>query len=244
MENYCELQPGANILSGGLGVDGGMAPYMLVPSARFLVPLGDLDPVNAAPLTDAGLTPYHAIKPSLHRLVPGSSAVAIGVGGLGHLGVQILRALSPTRIIAVDTRDEALALAKQAGADVVVKAGETAVAEIREATKGKRADLVLDFVGVDASMAMAARVARPLGDVVIVGIGGGAFRLSFFSSNYEVSYRTTYWGTVPELHEVLALAESGRLRPHVERFSLDDGPEVYERLAAGLVRGRAVVTPG
>ena len=82
-----------------------------------------------------------------------------------------------------------------------------------------------------------------MADVVNVGIGGGAFRLSFFSSNYEVSYRTTYWGSIPELHEVLALAESGHLRPHVQRFSLDEAAEVYERLAAGLVKGRAVVTP-
>ena len=89
---------------GGLGRDGGMAPLMLVPHARWLVPLGDLDPVEAAPLTDAGLTPYHAVKRSLPLLVPGSTAVVIGAGGLGHMAVQFLRALSPATVIAVDQR--------------------------------------------------------------------------------------------------------------------------------------------
>src|SRR5205807_761505 len=100
LENYCERQ--AELGGGpGLGLNGGMADYLLVSNARWLVPLGDTDPVEAAPLTDAGLTPYHAIKRSLPLLVPGSHAVVIGVGGLGHLAVQILRALSPAVIIAV-----------------------------------------------------------------------------------------------------------------------------------------------
>ena len=95
MENYCMHQAEIPVMGGGLGADGGMAPLMLVPNARHLVPLGDLDPVAAAPLTDAGLTPYHAIKRSLPLLVPDSTAVVIGAGGLGHMAVQILaRALA------------------------------------------------------------------------------------------------------------------------------------------------------
>ena len=97
-ENYCERQAEIGAFGGGLGLDGGMAEYMLVPHPRLLLPLGDLDPRDAAPLSDAALTPYHAIKRSLHLLVPGSTAVVIGVGGLGHMGVQILRALSPARV--------------------------------------------------------------------------------------------------------------------------------------------------
>ncbi len=97
-ENYCERQAEIGAFGGGLGLDGGMAEYMLVPHSRLLLPLGELDPRDAAPLSDAALTPYHAIKRSLHLLVPGSTAVVIGVGGLGHMGVQILRALSPARI--------------------------------------------------------------------------------------------------------------------------------------------------
>src|SRR5665811_2498894 len=93
-----------------------MAEYMLVPYARLLLPLGDLDPRDAAPLTDAALTPYHAIKRSLHLLIPGSTAVVIGAGGLGHMAVQILRAISPARVIAVDISAEKLRLAREVGA--------------------------------------------------------------------------------------------------------------------------------
>ncbi|HEX7460003.1 MAG TPA: alcohol dehydrogenase catalytic domain-containing protein, partial [Acidimicrobiales bacterium] len=121
MENYCErpdLTP-APMGGGGLGRDGGMADLMLVPSARLLVPLPDgLEPVTAAPLTDAGLTPYHAVRRSWEKLPPGSTAVVIGVGGLGHLAVQILKATTAARVVAVDTREEARALAGNEGADL------------------------------------------------------------------------------------------------------------------------------
>ena len=96
MENYCERQAEIGPAGGGLGLDGGMAPKMLVPSARLLAPLGDLDPVDAAPLTDAGITPYHAVKRSLPLLVPGSTAVVIGAGGLGHMAIQILARADPS----------------------------------------------------------------------------------------------------------------------------------------------------
>ena len=195
------------------------------------MPLDSLDPVDAAPLTDAGLTPYHAIKRSLPLLSPGSSAVVIGIGGLGHLGVQILRALTATRIIAVDSRDGALQLGKDGGADHIVMSGEAAKEEILEITKGKGADLVLDMVGVDESLALAAAVSRPLGHLTLVGIGGGSLPFSFFALPYEVSLATTYWGTLPELTEVIALAEAGHLRPHVERHPLSEAPALYESLA-------------
>jgi propanol-preferring alcohol dehydrogenase len=243
MENYCERQTEIGVFGGGLGLDGGMSSMLRVPSARLLVPLDTLDPVDAAPLTDAGLTPYHAIKRSAHLLTPGSSTVVIGVGGLGHLAVQILRAVSATRIIAVDARAEARSLAVGCGADHTVAPGDDATAQILEMTGGKGADLVLDMVGVDDTLALAVSVSRPLGHVTLVGIGGGAVPFNFFSQPYEVSLATTYWGTVPELFEVIALAEAGHLRPTVHRFPLDDAPYVYELLAKGEIAGRAVVTP-
>ena len=146
-ENYCEHQAEIGAFGGGLGLDGGMAEYMLVPHARLLLPLGDLDPRDAAPLSDAALTPYHAIKRSLHLLVPGSTAVVIGVGGLGHMAVQILRALTPAQVIAVDSSAEKLALAREIGADETVEPGDEAAARIRELTAGRGAELVLDDVG-------------------------------------------------------------------------------------------------
>jgi len=243
MENYCERQGEIATMGGGLGRDGGMAPLMVVPSPRFLVPLGDLDPVQAAPLTDAGLTPYHAVKRSLGLLVPGSTAVVIGVGGLGHMGVQFLRELSPATIVAVDQRAEALTLAAEVGAHHTVTMGEQAAAEIRDATGGRGADVVVDFVGADATLALGAAVARPLGHLTLVGIAGGTLPVSFFGIAYEVSVATTYWGSLPELVEVLALASAGRLHARVETFPLARANEAYAAMRAGALRGRAVVVP-
>ena len=109
MENYCENWAQMNGFGGGLGLDGGMAEYMLVPSARLLVPLGDLSPAKAAPLSDAALTPYHAIKRALPHLNADSTVVVIGVGGLGHMAIQLLRVLAPVRIVAADVDDKKLA---------------------------------------------------------------------------------------------------------------------------------------
>jgi alcohol dehydrogenase, propanol-preferring len=242
-DNYCENRAEFKREGCGLGFDGGMAPLLRVPTARHVVPLGDLDPVDAAPLTDAGLTPYHAIKRSLHLLVPGSTALVIGAGGLGHMAIQILSAISPAQIIAVDQSTDALALAKTVGASHTVLPGDTAAAEIRDLTKGRGADLVLDFVGVDATMLLAVASARPLGDVTLVGIGMGTYPFSFITVPYEVSLQSTYWGSVNELIEVIALGESGKIKAHVERYSLAEAPKAYADMAAGTLRGRAVIIP-
>ena len=243
MENYCERPDLTGGAVGGLGADGGMAPYMVVPSVRHVVPIGDLDPAEAAPLTDAGLTPYHAVKRALPLLTPGTTAVVIGVGGLGHMAVQMLRALSPATVIAVDQRTEALRLAESVGAHHGVVSDDEAAATIRDLSGGQGADVVLDCVGVDATLALGAAVSRVFGQLTIVGIGGGTLSMSFFSVPYEVSVASTYWGSLPELHEVLAMARSGIITPHVTRFGLDEAPSVYERLAAGEVEGRAVIVP-
>ncbi len=240
-ENYC-LRPGAVVPPGGLGSDGGMAPLMLVPEARWLVPLGDLDPVLAAPLTDAGLTPYHAIRRSLGLLVPGSTAVVVGTGGLGHMAVQLLGALSPTTVVAVDQRPAALARAGAAGAAHTASPDE-ATALVRDLTQGRGAELVLDFVGVDATMALGVTLASTLGHLTVVGIGGGSLGVGFFTVPYEMSVATTYWGTLPELREVIALAAQGRIRPEVQRFSLEDGALAYQAMTDGTLTGRAVVVP-
>ena len=243
MENYCERQAEIGTAGGGLGLDGGMAPRMLVPSARLLVPLGDLDPAEAAPLTDAGLTPYHAVKRSLPLLIPGSTAVAIGAGGLGHMAIQFLKALSPATVIAVDQRPDALRLAADLGADHGVLAGEDAVAEIRDLTGGKGAEVVLDLVGVDATLALAAGVVRPMGHLTIVGIGGGRLTVGWGVTAAEASVASTYWGSVPELIEVIALAAAGRVRAHIQRVALEDAMDAYRSMGEGTLDGRAVIVP-
>ncbi len=246
IETYCENPAAAPAPGGGggLGVDGGMAEFMLVPSERFLIPLPDgLDPVQAAPLTDAGLTPYHAVRRSWSKLTPTATAVVIGVGGLGHLAVQILKATTAARVIAVDLRTEALELAHALGADATVQSGDNSADTVRELTAGLGADVVIDCVGAQPTVELAAKIVRPLGDVTLVGIGGGTLGVSFFAVAYEASVQTTYWGSRPELIEVLDLGARGMVTPKITTFGLDQAVEVYERMAAGKLEGRAVIVP-
>jgi len=208
MENYCET-PGSD-RPGGLGRNGGMANYIVVPSTRFFIPLGTLDPREAAPLTDAALTSYHAVKRSLHLLGPGSTAVVIGVGGLGQMAVQVLRALSAAAtVVAVDTSPEKLEIARKMGVDEALISDDEAVKRIREMTRGQGANLVLDMVGINPTLQMAAQVARRLGHLTIVGLGGGALPVNFTSPPQECSVASPYWGSIPELMEVVSLAQSG-----------------------------------
>jgi alcohol dehydrogenase, propanol-preferring len=244
MENYCE-NSGGIARGGGLGgYDGGMAPYLLVPSTRFLVPLGSLDPREAAPLTDAALTSYHAVKRSLHLLGAGSTAVVIGAGGLGQMAIQLLRALSAaTTIVVVDTASTKLDIAKRLGADEGLPSGDEAIKRIRDMTRGQGANLVIDMVGANSTLQMAAQVARTLGHLTIVGLGGGALPVNFFSPPHECSVASPYWGSITELMEVVALAQAGKIRMLVEHFPLERASEAYHLLHDGKINGRAVITP-
>jgi alcohol dehydrogenase, propanol-preferring len=241
-EHLCERPETVRGRGAGLGRDGGLAEAMVVPSARHLVPLGDLDPELAAPLADAGLTPYHAIRRAL-PLPPGAGAVVIGVGGLGHVAVQLLRALTACRVVAIDRRPAALEAAAAAGAAVALDADGLDAAALRRAAGGRGAALVLDFVGVDATLALAAGAVAPGGHVSIVGVGGGTFPMRFGAVPAETSVVFSNWGTRAELAEVVELARSGAIALEVERVALDDVPAAYARLEAGGVNGRVVAVP-
>lgn len=230
----------------GLGPAGGMADKVAVP-ARHLVKLGDLDPVTSAPLADAGLTPYHAIAAELGRLCPGSTAVVLGVGGLGHVGVQLLEALSPATVIAVDLDPAKLDAARRLGAEhALVSDGSTAGA-VLELTGGYGADVVFDFTGLEATVALAMATVMPAGAIRIVGLGGGS--LAYPASGdpltlpWGVAVTRAYGGTRRDLDEVLALARSGRVHVEVEQHPLDNGVAVFDALERGLIRGRAVLVP-
>jgi propanol-preferring alcohol dehydrogenase len=221
-----------------------MAPYFLVPSTRFLIPLGTLDPREAAPLSDAALTSYHAVKRSVQLLGAGSTAVVIGAGGLGQMAIQILRVLSgATTIIAVDTSADKLEIAKGMGADEVLLSGDAAVTRIKDMTRGQGAELVLDMVGVNPTLKMAAQVARVLGNLTIVGLGGGAVPVNFHGPAKECSVSSPYWGYIPELIEVVNLAQAGKIKMLVEHFPLERAAEAYHLLHDGKISGRAVITP-
>jgi alcohol dehydrogenase, propanol-preferring len=242
MENYCENS--GQHRPGGLGRDGGMANYMIVPSTRFLLPLGSLDPREAAPLTDAALTSYHAVKRSAHLLGPGSTVVVIGTGGLGQMAIQVLKALSSAAtVVAVDTSPAKLETAKKMGADETLISGDDAVKKVKEITRGQGANLVLDMVGVNPTLQMAAQMSRVLGHVTIVGLGGGALPVNFHSPAKECSVASPYWGSIQELMEVVTLAQAGKIKMLVEQFPLERASEAYHLLHDGKIQGRAVIVP-
>lgn len=242
-ENYCQTLGGQGPGLGG-GHDGGMAEYLLVPAARYLIPLGTLDPRQAAPLSDAGLTGYHAVKRSLHLLGPGSTAVVIGAGGLGQMTIQILRALSAaTTVVAVDTDAGKLETAERMGADEALLSGDETIRRIKEITGQQGAQLVLDMVGVAPTLRMAAQVARVLGHLTIVGLGGAALPVNFSSPPHECSVASPYWGSLTELTEVITLAQQGKIKMLVEHFPLERAGAAYQLLHDGKIHGRAVVTP-
>lgn len=240
-DNECRRIPPGGI---GLSRDGGMAEFVVVP-ARQLVPIGDLDVAQAAPLTDAGLTPYHAINVTRRGLRPSSTCVVIGVGGLGHMAVQVLTATTASRIVAVDVRDEALRLARDIGAHETIRSDQNAAASIRELVGSPPggADVILDFVGSPSTVDLARAVVTAGGDIAIVGLAGGALPVGFGTLPFEVRVSVPFWGTRAELADVIALARAGRIRAHVERFSLEDAQQAYDTLRAGRLKGRAVVMP-
>jgi propanol-preferring alcohol dehydrogenase len=243
MENYCTRAAELGIAPPGLGAPGAMAEYIIVDDARHLVPLGDLDPIETVSLTDAGLTPYHAIKAAQHKLFPGATALVVGVGGLGHVGIQIIRAISQATVIAVDVSDDKLELAREVGAHHTVLSGPDTAARVRELTGGLGADAVFDFVGAQPTIDTARASVAVDGFIHIVGIGGGLLPTGFFSTPFGAAVRAPYWGSRSELIEVLDLARSGALSVHVERYGIEDAVEAYGRLHHGEVRGRAVVVP-
>jgi propanol-preferring alcohol dehydrogenase len=227
----------------GLGRDGGLAEYLVVPSSRYLVPAPGLEATAAAPLADAALTSYHAVKLSLHQLRPGSTVVVLGVGGLGHMAVQVVKAITAARIIAVDVRAAALELARGAGADVTLSAEGLTPEGIRAETGPDGANVALDFVGSDTTLALAAGSIDQGGDVSFVGRGGGQLRVAPGLIPYETTVRMPTWGTVPELAEVVALARAGGIRSEAAVFGIEDVVAAYDKLNRGEVLGRAVVVP-
>ena len=226
-------------------LDGGYAEYLLVPAARHLVPLTSLDPRMAAPLTDAALTPYRAVKRAMPFIQPDHPVVVIGVGGLGQYGIKLLRLLGGAPIIAVDLDAAKRELACSIGASHAHDARDPGTASrIQELTRGG-ASAVFDFVGSDATLALALGTTRSGGKVTQIGLAGGEARLRVLqNTRFEVTFEATIWGNIKELREVIALAESGLLTAiDVEFAPLDQVNDVAARLKRGEVKGRVVITP-
>ena len=223
-----------------------MAQYAIAPTGA-LVGIGDLDPAVAATLTDAALTPYHAIRSCGDNLFPGSTTVVIGLGGLGNLAVQLLRATTATRIIALDISAAAIEAARP-WADLALRADEpTTAKQIAALTAGFGADVVLDFVGTDTTLSQAAELVGRYGAIRVVGLSGGTYPYLAQSANNPLPRGVTlmcpYSGTYGDLAEVVALARRGDIKPLVTRFPLARAIEAFDALEAGKIRGRAVLIP-
>jgi propanol-preferring alcohol dehydrogenase len=232
---------GAIGMTRGVGIDGGLAPFMIVPR-RELVALGALDPVMVSPLTDAGVTSYRAVKSVLARLRPGSNAVVIGLGGLGAYAVQFLKLLSPATVYALDRSEARLADGRRYGADHVLLSDHLAAETIMDLTGGRGADAIIDLVGTDATLALAAAVSRPHGRIVLVGLEGGSLRAGWGTLATTCEFAVSLGSTRADLREVCELAAGGKLIIDLERFAFADVEAAYERLRAGLLTGRAVIT--
>ena len=227
--------------SPGFQVDGGYAERMLVPDARHLVPLGAIEPVRAAPLADAGLTPYRAVRRAGPWLRPGARVLIIGFGGLGQFALQYLRRVADLRVGISEVSQEKVALALAMGADAATDA--TAPERVADDLGGP-AEVAFDFVGTDATLALCAGLLAPGGLLMIVGEGGGALRFGFAASAVESWATTSAWGSMEELRQVVAMAAAGALTWDVEPMPLAQAAAAHARLASGQVRGRIVLVPG
>ncbi|KAK8086513.1 hypothetical protein PG994_001487 [Apiospora phragmitis] len=251
MENRCQaFKRGAIATGRGCGGDGGLAEFLVAPRAEVISVGFDVDPADYAPLTDAAVTAYHAVQTVVQRLKPGTSAALIGIGGLGTYGVQFVKLLSAAQIYAVDTSKDRLKVAREVEADAAVLSpegdngddGKRAGDEIMELTRGRGVDVIIDFVGSTATLQLAARISRPRGRIVLVGMHpGGALEVGWGRMATSCEFAVSLGSTRQDLREVCDLARLGKLRIDVQRFGFDRIPEAYEKLRAGTLTGRAVV---
>jgi propanol-preferring alcohol dehydrogenase len=217
----------------GLFQDGGYAEYMRVPSRRYLYPIGDLDPVEAAPLGCGGLTPYRAVKQARGWLGPGSRALVLGAGGLGQFGIQFLRLLTDAEVHVGDPSEPKQERARELGAEEAA-APEQLVGPYTA---------VLDFVGSTDSLAQAARLVDRQGIVMVVGLFGGTVPFGLGAVPHEAHFLSTIWGSRDELAELIGLAGREPLQYTVEAMPLEQAQEAHDLIRAGQVRGRIVLTP-
>lgn len=246
-ENYCPsggtlYRPGKDLIRPpGGGAPGALADFISVPHERHLVDIEDLNPSIAAPLTDAGVTAYHAIARILPTLQSESVVLVIGVGGLGHLALQVLRASTSATVVALDS-DRALAGSSITwGADYFTSDDDDVAELINVLTKGDGATSIIDFVASPTTVDLTLRVAGPASSVVLVGLGGGRIPMSFETVPAGLSVSVTRWGSRSDLAAVIDLARRGVLIPEITTFPPREVDAAYRALRSGQVTGRAVV---
>jgi propanol-preferring alcohol dehydrogenase len=247
----------------GIVKDGGFSEYLLVDSYRFLIKVADSKEIvssrtkfsieEIAPLTDAGLTPYRAIKTTRNMLGPGKSIGVVGVGGLGYYAVQYAKMLGQSSdVVAFDLKEEKLKLAREAGADFTIdisrSSQESNLPQIKEEvlriTNGKGIDVIIDCAGAENTIYNSIRLLSKGGCLVIVGLFGNSIRaplVPFVTNEYKIY--GSLWGNYNELREVIWLATKGRIKPRINKFSLSDINHAIDLLKNGKILGRAVIIP-
>ena len=227
----------------GLTRDGGFADYVLV-DERSLLPLpAGVEPAAVAPHADAGVTAYHAVKKLLPQLAPGTTAVVIGVGGVGHIALQLMRVLGGATVVAVDTDERRRRLARELGAHEVLGDRPDVAGAVRELTNGAGADVVLDVVGSQATHDLGLAMLSRHGVLSLVGYGGEIHVPSVELVTNERQVAGNLVGTWLDLWELLQLHVRGDIELRTETHPLDAVNEVLDKLRAGEVTGRAVLVP-
>jgi propanol-preferring alcohol dehydrogenase len=239
-ENLCDKPR-----SLGVYMDGGYAEYVLVPSYKYLVNIGDgMDTDASATLSCSALTAYGAVKNA--SLKPADNVVIVGAGGLGLMAIQLAKAVTGARIIAMDLDDKKLEFAKKEGADTTINSkNEDAVKAVMELTDKKGADAVIDFVNASKTVETDMQLLRRRARVVLVGLFGGELKLSLVTMPTR-AYRLigSYTGTLSDMIELVSLARRGVIKPVVSnRFKLDKATDALTMLKEGKILGRGVINP-
>ncbi|MCW2751512.1 MAG: Alcohol dehydrogenase GroES domain protein [Aeromicrobium sp.] len=228
----------------GIDRDGGFAD-LLKTSARSVVKLGPgLEPKDIAALADAGLTAIHAVKKAIPVLTPGTRAVVIGAGGLGHIGIQCLKAMTPAEIIVIDPSEEALALAGEMGADQTVRVdGHTHVETVREMSDGLGVEAIIDFVGEKGAIEDGIEMVRDGGFYYVIGYGENIDIPTIDVISREISFIGNLVGTYADLEELMILTAQGKVSLHTATYPLDAINDAMADLDGGRLHGRGILIP-
>jgi NAD+-dependent secondary alcohol dehydrogenase Adh1 len=227
----------------GINRDGGFADYLLT-SARSVVKLEPgLQPKDIAALADAGLTAIHAVKKAIPILTAGTHAVVIGAGGLGHIGIQCLKAMTPAEVIVIDPSEPALALAEELGANQPVKADGSHVDTVRELTDGLGAEAIIDFVGEKGAIEDGIAMIRDGGFYYVIGYGENINIPTIDVISREISFIGNLVGTYNDLQELMTLTAQGKVTLHTTTYPLDAINDAMADLDRGQLQGRGILIP-
>jgi NAD+-dependent secondary alcohol dehydrogenase Adh1 len=227
----------------GLTRDGGFAEHVVVDERSLLALPAGIEPADVAPHADAGITAYHAVKKLVPRLEPGSTAAVIGIGGVGHIALQLIRVLGASSVIAIDTDERRRRLAQNLGADEVLGEQADVAGSVRELTGGRGADVVFDFVGTEETHALALQTLARRGIFSVVGYGGTISLPSVGMIAEETAIVGNLVGSWIDLWELLQLHGRGAVTLLTETHPLEEVNDVLDKLREGEVTGRAVLVP-